>query len=627
MCGICGYMSLENVPDSILVKMSDSMRHRGPDSSGVYRERNVALAMRRLSIIDLETGDQPIYNADKSRVIVFNGEIYNYQELRTQLARNGYPFQTQSDTEAILAGYEQSGPNIFSKLNGMFGIAICDQKERRLVLARDRIGIKPLFYYQDTQNFIFGSEIKAILAHPAYHKQINYSALDNVIAYKYIPGDDSIFEGIKKLRPGYYMVIDFEGHIRAYTQYWSLKRVLSAAHFDSYTNAKHQLRHTVFEAVKRRMISDVPLGAFLSGGIDSGIVVGIMAQLSCQAVKTFSIGFEAKSFNELRWAKLSAQKHHTDHYDYIIHPENVLELIDELVGYIDEPLGDYSILPTYYVSKFTRNYVTVALSGSGADELFAGYERYWVNKFDRLLNMLPRHVKTLLRTVLNRLPTSARKKGLIWRSRKFFNEIDKPLPERYEGVLSLLDSSARSLLYHEDLRAKLLDTHHAEISSLFDEVPHVDFLKQCSYVDLKTMLVDDYLVKEDRMSMANSLEVRVPFLDAELVELAMKIRSQWKLKGFRTKYILKDTFSDLLPQKILSRGKYGFDVPFGIWVQHELKNPVRDTLLHSYLVKDHILNQKRLALLLDEHIAGKNNHSKLLFTLLTVEFWLRRYFD
>lgn len=626
MCGICGYITPTAFPDTLLSAMNDTLRHRGPDSAGYYRTPAVGLAMRRLSVIDLDTGDQPIFGADRTRVIIFNGEIYNYGELRQEFLQQGYPFQTHSDTEVILAGYACEGVKIFTRLNGMFAIAIYDQSKGQLILARDRIGIKPLFYTQQQGHFIFGSEIKAILPHPAYHKQINYLAFDKVLTYKFIPGEETMFHGIKKLQPGHILVVNLAGSILEDTAYWSLDPCLAVTPLTSYSEARAELRTRLSNAVKKRLLSDVPVGAFLSGGIDSGIIVGLMAQHLAQAVKTFSIGFDAKSYNELRWARLSAQRYHTDHHEHVIHPHDILELVDDLVGYLDEPFGDASIIPMYYVSQFTRQAVTVALSGSGADELFAGYERYWVNRFDPILTRVPARLRDALTRLLNQIPERGQKKDLGWRMRVLLNDFKQPLPERYHRILTLLAYAARQDLYHPEIRAHGIPTLHQEILHSLDVAKDADFLSRCAYADIKTILVDDYLVKEDRMSMANSLEVRVPFLDFELVEFSMRLPTSWKLRGLKTKYILKDACSDLLPPAILRRGKYGFETPFGLWARQELRDPIRERLIHSTLISSQIFNSDRLEQIFQEHAGGKMNHSKLLFTLVTLESWLRQYF-
>ena len=626
MCGICGYISNTNLTEDIIVSMNNMMIHRGPDSSGYYRKNNIALAMKRLAILDLKTGDQPIYNSNKSKLIIYNGEVYNYKEIRKELQNSGSTFATNSDTEVILQGYEKYGLDVLNRLNGMFSIALYDEENKQLIIARDRLGIKPLFYFHNDGNFVFASEIKAILKYPSYKKDINYSALDHLLKYKYILGEHSIFKDIKKILPGYYMIINHDGKIVRYSPFWEIENYIKTDEIPSYDEAKLILREKLQECVKKRMIADVPLGTFLSGGIDSCIITGLMSKESSIPIKTFSIGFTEKTFNELKWAEITAKKYRTDHQSYIVKAENILELLDELVFYTDEPTGNYGMIPSYYVNKYSKPNVTVALSGLGADEIFAGYERYWINKMDNLYSRSPLFLQNGLSYLLNHLPVSSNKKSIVWRLRKVINEINKPLPLRYDYVLRLLNDEDIKNLYTEDIVNKTDSVKKSFMVELFDTVKDLDFIKQTSYTDIKTILVDDYLFISDRMSMANSLEVRTPFLDHELVEFAFKVKSTFKLNRMKTKYILKDTFSDLIPKQILNRGKYGFEAPFNVWLKNNLKYAVKELLLDSNMIKNKIFNKNKINEIFNQHIQNKNNYSKLIFTLVTLELWLRKYF-
>jgi len=622
MCGICGFIGKDFAERALIEKMNGVITHRGPDSDGYYVKDNLALAMRRLSVIDLSTGDQPMYTSDRKKVIVYNGEVYNFKSLRKDLESKGYLFNTASDTETIIHGYDAYGVGIFNKLNGMFGIAIFDCEKDELILARDRIGVKPLFYFFDQETFIFGSEIKSILQHPKYTRAVNYETFDKIIKYKYSQGEDSAFAGIKKLKPGHYIKIAGV-KITEYKPFWQMRDHYLNDCYGSYQEACEHLKEAMDSSVKRMMISDVPLGVFLSGGVDSTIVTSIMAQISSVPVKSFTIGFDEKSYSELKYAKLAAEWIGTDHHEQIIRPANLMNLIDDLVGYMDEPTGDGSIIPTYFVSKYARENVTVSLSGIGADELFAGYERYWISKFDRFLG---KNTANFLVGFLSMFPDNQQKKSVRGRLIKFLSEYSKPHAERYQGIVSLLGDAQRKGLYTEQMRGRISLADDASFINFFEEFDCADFIDKAMYTDLNTILPDDYLVKDDRMSMANSLEVRVPFLDNEVVDCALRIRNSYKLKGFRTKHILRDVYKDSFPPELLKRGKYGFESPFALWAKNELKDSINEVFSESMLVSERIMNKDSLTKIILDHQSGAVNHGKLIFTLLTSELWFRRYF-
>lgn len=620
MCGICGYISNQKFDYHVIKDMNNQIIHRGPDSDGFLIEGNVSLAMRRLKIIDLSTGDQPIFTKDRNHAIIFNGEIYNYKELKEELLSLGCLFDTLSDTEVILQGYVKWGLKVFSRLNGMFGIAIYDKIKQKVILARDRLGIKPLYYYNKNDSFVFGSEIKSILKYPKVEKKMSTNSLYNLLSFKYIPSDESFFEDINKILPGTYMEIDFNGVTQKREKFWNLVDIYNYKEIPDYNTAKKQLYRQLKESVRKRMISDVPFGAFLSGGIDSGIIVGLMKELSNSKVKTFTIGFDEKSFNELKWAKKTASFHNTEHYEEVVKPKEIISLIKELVYFLDEPIGDYSIIPTYYVSKYTRQQVTVALSGIGADELFAGYERYWIDNVYKINKYLP---TKLITNTLNILPVSGNKKSITGRLKKVFNDLNSSKFEYYQNIVSLYKEEQIKELLSADFQK---NAEKYSLVDLFNKIPNSDFIKASSFVDIQTILRDDYLVKDDRMSMANSLEVRVPFLDHELVELSFKIKSGYKLKSRTTKYILKDTFKDYLPKDIINRGKYGFEAPFSLWAKKELKDEILEIFNNSKLVEDGIINKSALLNIFEEHQKSINNNGKLIFTLLTLEFWYQLNF-
>jgi len=627
MCGICGYIDNKAARSEIIHEMTDSMFHRGPDSKGVFMKNNFAFGMRRLSIIDLNSGSQPIFNHDKSKCIVFNGEIYNFPELKKELLMLNMKFNTKTDTEVILLGYEIFGVEYFSKLNGMFAICIYDDVKHEIIIARDRLGKKPLFYYNNKGLFAFGSEIKAIFKHPTPEKLINFTSLDNLFQFKHTPGEETIYNGISKVRQGHYLKINNLGIITEYLPYWELKNGIINRQEYNYDESKILLREKLISSVKRRLISDVPIGVFLSGGIDSSIITGIVSEISSKPINTFSIGFKDKSFDETRFARIMAEKYKTNHHEFIVEQFKLFDLIDNLVYFLDEPTGDYSIIPTYFVSKYTRSKVKVALSGTGADELFLGYDRYRVHHLNSIMNFFPLHFLDLVAKIISFLPHSSNKNGIIWRLEKILKTRGMNRKDQYLSILTLLDMVDRQKLYTNEVSNEINHEKKSIFAKKFEEANEYDFLKQLSYVDINTILIDDYLVKEDRMSMANSLEVRSPFLDYEIVEFVFNMNSNFKLSGGKPKYILKDAFKDILPDKIRNRGKYGFEAPFGNWIRNDLRRDTYELFNDSYLVKNHIFNKMSLKKIIDDHMSGKAKHAKLIFTIVTFEYWLKNVFQ
>lgn len=606
--------------------MNEQIIHRGPDSDGFFSEEGFSMAMRRLAIIDLSTGGQPIYNSDSTLCIVFNGEIYNFRELRKELKDRGVVFKTEGDTEVILLGYEVYGDAIFSKLMGMFGISIYDRKKHEITLVRDRLGIKPIYYYSTSGDFVYGSEIKSILQHPSYEKKMDADSLNSLLRYKYIQGDGSMFEGITKLRPGYLMKVNFALEITRNEPYWKLEDHIEKPRITTLSESKKVVEEAIYRAVERRLIADVPLGVFLSGGIDSAILANVATELKGDRISTYSIGFDAKSYNELEYAKLSAEFNGTDHHALVVKPINIMELIDNLVRYIDEPLGDYAIIPNYLVSEFAEKDVKVALSGAGADEIFGGYERYWLNKGSEVFDQTPQMVIDAMIQVSRFLPNSSNKKSFKRRVLKFLESAKQPLGERYDRSFHMLTDSERTLLLSEEMNQKIGKNTEITVEQVFDTFPSQSFLTKASYADLKTILPNNYLIKEDRMSMARSLEVRVPFLDHELIETSYRIRDEFKMKGLTTKYILKEIFKNRIHKDILNRPKHGFEAPLRIWLREELRSQVIELFGNSTLVKNRILNGDRLDLIVKQHFANTHDHSKLLFTLISLELWNRQHF-
>lgn len=625
MCGICGIMTFS--PSAVIApeelrRMNDAIFHRGPDEEGFYHHEQIGMAMRRLSIIDLSSGQQPISNEDGTLWIVFNGEIYNYLELRAELERRGHRFKTRSDTEAIVHAYEEYGVECPSKLNGMFGFAIWDTRRRSLFLSRDRLGKKPLYYYAGRDRFIFASEMKSILQAQGVPRQISPEALDLYLTYEYVPAPHTILADLKKLPAGHSLLIKADGKTEL-RRYWDL-------HFreNGYHSAELQqgLVELLQDAVKIRLMSEVPLGAFLSGGIDSSCIVALMARAMDQPVKTFSIGFEEGSYNELHYAREIARHYRTDHKEFILRP-NALELTEKLVRHLDEPLGDFSIFPTYLVSKMAREHVTVVLSGDGGDELFAGYDAYRADRMYRAYRRLPAFVRHgLVSPAAKLLPPTEKKKGACNKIKRFVEGTQYPEDLQHVRWMIFLAAQEKRLLYGEALRA--VDMQHGAHDFMRHHFQHADSQDEINrqlYVDIKTYLCDDIMVKVDRMSMAASLEARAPFLDYRVVEYAATIPSALKLRGKQTKWILKQAMAELLPPQIIKRGKEGFSIPIKNWLKQELRPLMLDVLSPARLKRDGFFDAAYVRRLVDEHLRGVENHSHRLWALTVFGIWHDHY--
>ncbi|MDE3214549.1 MAG: asparagine synthase (glutamine-hydrolyzing), partial [Bacteroidota bacterium] len=590
------------------------------DDEGFLVDNHVGLGFRRLSIIDLSTGHQPLANQDESIWIVFNGEIYNYQEQREFLLKKGYQFRTATDTEVILHLYEEFGVDCLQYLQGMFGFAIWDKNRQQLFCARDRFGIKPFYYYLDKEKFAFGSEIKAILEVPGIDRTLSYDALDSYFAFGYITSDLSIFEKIHKLQPAHYLLVTFKDGISIDVQrYWDI-------HFEpdyskTETQWMEEIEDCLSRTVKMHMVADVPLGAFLSGGIDSSSVVALMARNSNRPIKTFSIGFKEKEFNELEYAREVADRYGCDHHEQIVEPESI-GLLPKLVHAYDEPFGDTSAIPTYYVSKLAREYVTVALSGDGGDELFAGYSSY--PDFNRLHNNRFNFNSPLLNSLIWGTIHRLLPHGVKGKDGSFFLSKNKDILNAYKHIWSMTER--RKLI-----RNGIHPLDYSKGSELYKEAllknkPKSDFITTLQYLDLKTYMVDSVLTKVDRASMLSSLEVRVPILDHKFAELSFKIPSTLKMKGGDQKYIFKKAMAGLLPPNILSHPKQGFSVPLTYWFKDDLKEYVHDTLLSSNARLSSILNRDYVTKIVQtNHHEKKKDLSNHIWSLLFLEEWLRQY--
>lgn len=626
MCGIAGFIDLwdasgRTVEDraEIIDRMCHVIQHRGPDDQGVMLEPGVALGMRRLSIIDIAGGHQPISGEDGSVTIVFNGEIYNFLELKPALQARGHKFLTTSDTEAIVHAYEEFGPECLQDLRGMFTFAIWDDKTRKLMLARDRAGKKPLYYTTTPKGtLVFGSELKTLLEHPDVERELNVEALDAYLTLGYVPDPLSIFRHVHKLPPGHYLT--FSNGTVSIKQYWDFGfRNETPRSEDDYIA---EVRAVLDESVRLRLISDVPLGAFLSGGIDSSTVVALMARHMGQPVKTFSIGFHEDSYNELKYARLTAEKFGTDHHEFFVTPD-ICSIVDELAWHFDEPFADSSALPTYMVSKLARDYVTVVLTGDGGDELFAGYTRYVVDRKRENFALLPKQFRErVMRPLSQRLPHAT------W-GRNYLHNVSLDPIARYLDSVSVFTSLNRKSLYTADFSKQLEYGGYAGrvFQQLLANLQSDEPLDALLYLDSKTYLPGDILVKVDRMSMAVSLEARAPLLDHKLIDLVTGIPASLKLAGFETKHLLKQAVSDLVPTEILHRPKQGFGVPIQEWINKQLRARVRETLTESQTRQRGYIDARYVDVLLDEHERGRRDHSMSLWALFMLELWNRNFVD
>lgn len=619
MCGIAGIVDTTGRPvdPALLRAMTTAQAHRGPDGEGFVCRGPVGLGHRRLAIIDLATGDQPMANDDESIWIVFNGEIYNFLELRRELEAEGVRFRTTSDTEVILRAYEADGPDCVSRLRGMFAFAILDQRTRRILLARDRVGIKPLVYSWDGRRLLFASELKGLLADPSLARDVSWEALGQYLTYHYVPAPGTIFRAARKLPPASTLILSLDGGSPRISRYWSLR----FAPTQGITEAdwSEGLRAHLADAVRSHMVSDVPIGAFLSGGVDSGTVVALMAEASSRPVRTFSIGFAEADFNELRYARQVAARYGTDHYELVVKP-SALEVLPVLAWHFDEPFADSSAIPTYYVSRITREHVTVALSGDGGDENFAGYLRYAraLELHDRLDGRLGHLVRPLAGMAAHLLPVGAPGQayaGLVAAA---------PL-ERYRRLVTYERAETLRRLLSDDCAAAAMSAGPPTGFSDFGRGEPPDYVSALQQIDIETYLPDDILAKVDRTSMAVSLEARVPLLDHVLMEFVATIPSALKLKGGVGKHLLKHAMGPLLPDEILTRRKTGFGVPLGAWFRHELRDLTRDVLLSRTAVERGIFRTTEIEALLQTHDTGRRDCSARLWALMCFELWMQRW--
>jgi asparagine synthase (glutamine-hydrolysing) len=634
MCGICGKFDFSNqgINQDLIKKMTQSFSYRGPDDEGSYIKTPIGLGHRRLSIIDLSpSGHQPMCNEDESIWLVFNGEIYDFDVLRTGLKQKGHTLKSRTDCEIVIHLFEDEGIRCLHHLNGMFAFAIWDTRFQQLWLVRDRFGIKPLHYYWDEKRLVFASEIKAILCDPSVPKEIDWEALDLYLTLNYIPAPMTIFKDIKKLPPGHFLSAK-KGEI-SLESYWDISldplpsetsgRELPRAH-------GRRLFQLMEDAVRRRLISDVPLGAFLSGGIDSSIIVALMARNAARPVKTFSIGYkDLPSFDETRYARDVAAFNNTDHHEFKLGYRDILDAFPMVLENLDEPFADSSAVPTFIVSRETRNHVTVALSGDGGDELFAGYRMYQGEYWARYYARMPAFIRNqVIARLADALPDTREKPSLdkLRRIKKFIKGMSNAFEERFYGWREVFPFSMRKDLLKFPLKENYYLRLIYEMVEKEKDRFFGDTINMMLYMDVKGLLPNDMLIKVDRMSMANSLEVRVPFLDYLVAEYIFRLKGDTKLRGRTGKYILIETFKDLLPPSLHSRPKWGFEMPIGAWLKKELKFLIDDYLEEDKIKKQDIFHHEIIRDLIGRHMSGRQDTSWHLWNLIVFQHWYRMYF-
>src|SRR6266852_1331819 len=622
MCGICGVAGGEPARGRELVqRMCSSMLHRGPDDEGIVRAGDVTLGMRRLSIIDLAGGHQPMHNEDSTVWVVQNGEIFNYLELREQLVAAGHAFVTQSDTEVLVHGYEQWGEQMVERLNGQFAFCIVDKRSGLVFLARDRMGIKPLHYAIDGDRLVFASELKALLRDPELRRGVDPVALDEYLAYEFVPSPRSIVRGISKLRPGHTLTWSLADRSAKIRQYWApeLNVDLDGKSMDLDEECA-RMRDVLRESVRKELISDVPLGVFLSGGIDSSAVTAMMTQLGGD-VKSFSVGFAERSFDEAPYARQVARHLGTDHHELTLEPAMMLGLIPRLSTLLDEPLGDASIIPTYLLSAFTRQHVTVALGGDGGDELFAGYPTLQAHRLAGYYLRAPGVLRRgLVEPMVRRLPVSRDNLSFDFRAKRFVSGAARPVAERHRRWMGSFAAEERTALLSADVREQLKGSGHVRLAE-HDGASPADPLNQVLLMDMRLYLENDILVKLDRASMMASLEGRVPLLNNDFVEYATQLPLNLKLRGLRSKFLLKRALRGLLPNSILNRPKKGFGIPVANWFRGPLREQMLSVLSPERIARKGFFDPAAVAALVRDHLSGRRDNRKQLWTLFVFELW------
>ncbi|MGH8199974.1 MAG: asparagine synthase (glutamine-hydrolyzing) [Steroidobacteraceae bacterium] len=622
MCGIAGVVTRGSTPPRELIgAMCNVMRHRGPDGEGIYLEPGVGLGMRRLAVLDLVTGDQPVANEAGTVHAVFNGEIYNYRELRAELAAKGHRLRGTGDSEVIPRLYEEHGLEFLSRLNGMFAIALWDSKLQRLLLARDRMGIKPLYYSLHGGNLWFASEIKCILAAGGSARVIDPLGVDQFLTFEYTASPTTLFEDVRKLPPGSWLT--FAAGKLHQGRFWSLPAAAPSPVADV-AELTRQVRQTLLDAVRRQLASDVPLGAFLSGGIDSSILVAAMKEVSPAPPLTFSIGFGDPTYSELRHARAVAAHCGTRHHEEILTPD-YLSLLPEVISQLDQPIADFSVFPTLLVARMARRRVTVALGGDGGDELFGGYDTYRADRLSaRFLDWQPAPLRAAAEWLARGLPLGKGKRGLANELRRFLEGASLPSDWQHLRWMVFLREAQRSRLYTREFRAHVTGAAEGLVRAVLEDGGS-DRLSAQMRCDIRLYLPEDILAKVDAMSMASSLEARVPYLDNEVVDLALAIPSRLKVRGGVRKWILKRAFAEALPPAVLRRGKEGFSMPMKQWLAHEWNGLMHELLSPGSLAAEGLFDARYVARLMREHETGAHNHSHLLWALMVLQLWRDRF--
>ena len=626
MCGIAGQLRRAEEPadEAVVAAMCAAQRHRGPDSRGLHVAGPVGLGIQRLRVIDLETGDQPVFNEDGSVAVVLNGEIYNYAELRRDLQRAGHHLASKGDTEVIAHLYEEHGVECVRLLRGMFAFALWDRRRQLLLIARDRVGKKPLFYSQHRGGLSFASELQALLRDPEVPREVDPAAIDSYLALGYVPAPATAFRGVRKLPPAHRLVIE-RGEPRI-ERYWRLDYA-AKRHFAEEAELHEVIRETIRAAVRRRLVADVPVGAFLSGGIDSSAVVAAMAEQSPAPVRTFSIGFAGGELDELPRARLVAERFSTDHHELVVEP-NAVELLPKMVRHYGEPFGDHSALPSFYLAELAAGQVTVALNGDGGDESFAGYQRYSSNLLAARLEGLPSSLRDSLAAAAKRRGPARTGGGPLERALRFASRLGGDRESRYLAQVSVFDHAGRAALYSPEM-ARAVGSHEAEAALLepWREASGTDLLDQLLEVDSSVYLPGDLLAKIDVATMAYSLEARSPLLDQELMELAASIPPAQKARGAQRKIALRGALRGWVPDEILDGPKRGFELPVASWLRGDLAPYAREVLLDPGAAERGWLEPVAIERLLDEHRSGASDHGRRIWSLLTLELWARHVTD
>jgi asparagine synthase (glutamine-hydrolysing) len=629
MCGITGWVNLSsNTRDhneAVLHSMCESIVHRGPDSEGTWMDSGVALGMRRLSIIDLKTGDQPMFSEDRSVITMVNGELYNYREIRAELEKKGHKFATQTDVEIVPHLYQIYGDDFVDHINGMFAISLWDTKKQRLVLARDRFGEKPLYYGVFDDKLIYASEPKALLAHPSVTAELDLDALRQYLSFDYVPAPHSIYKGISKLPAGHMLTVE-NGEVKT-RRYWNLTWNKNG-HRPALDTATAELRDLLSDAVRMRLVSDVPLGILLSGGIDSSTVAAFAVQHATEKVKTFSIGFEEDSFDESRYARQVASHLGTEHYEATLSVDTAADLISDIGTWLDEPLSDGSLIPTFMLSRFVRHHVTVALGGDGGDELFAGYPMYYGHKVAAMYNAIPRFLRSgVIEPVVNHLPVSTKNLSFDYRAKRFVRSSNRDIVTRHHSWFGSFASDEQTPLLTTNVRSQTRGDIYAGPRSIFENCDAVTDIERMQCLDINFYMAEDILTKVDRAAMAVSLETRAPFLDPRVGQFAASLPLEYKLRGSTGKYILKKAMADLLPQSILNRSKKGFGIPIAEWLKGRLNPLMHDLLAPARLREQGLFEPDYVENLIGEHERGIASHHKQLWTLLVFQLWHDNFLD